>query len=329
MKKITVIGSGSWGTALAVMFDKNGHDVTLWSWKEEEADAIRRDKEHKEYLPGVPISDSLHITSSREEALLEAEIVIAAIPSKFMRMNILTFAPYFTADQVIVNVSKGLEDGSLMTLDQVIKSCVPQCEVAVLSGPSHAEEVGRGVPTAIVVSAETKETAKMLQAELSNPLFRIYTNPDMLGVELGAAFKNIIALAAGISDGLGFGDNTKAALMTRGIAEVARLGKALGACHETFYGLAGMGDMIVTCCSMHSRNRRAGILLGQGKSLEEALDEVHQVVEGVLNAKAAKHLAEKYEVVMPITEEMNRVLFEGKDPRNAVLTLMGRDKRGE
>lgn len=329
MKHITVIGSGSWGTALAVQFHKLGHAVTLWSWKEEEAAAILRYGEHREFLPGVPIPPSLRITTSREEALLEAEIVIAAIPSKFMRSTMLGFAPYFTADQVLVNVSKGLEDVSLYTLDKVLKECAPQCEVAVLSGPSHAEEVGRGVPTAVVVSAETKETAKMLQAELSGPTFRIYTNPDMLGVELGAAFKNIIALAAGISDGLGFGDNTKAALMTRGIAEVARLGQALGARTETFYGLAGMGDMIVTCCSMHSRNRRAGILLGQGVPLEQALEEVHQVVEGVQNAHAAMQLAERYDVEMPITQEMNRVLFEGADPRDAVITLMCRDKKGE
>lgn len=329
MKNITVIGSGSWGTALAVMFHKYGHPVTLWSWKEEEAAAIIENGEHKEFLPGVPIPKTLVVTTSREEALLEADIVIAAIPSKFMRATILGFAPYFTADQVLVNVSKGLEDLSLYTLDRVLKECAPQCEVAVLSGPSHAEEVGQGVPTAVVVSAETEETAHMLQAELSNPYFRIYTNPDMLGVELGAAFKNIIALAAGISDGLGFGDNTKAALMTRGIAEVARLGVAMGAKLDTFYGLAGMGDMIVTCCSMHSRNRRAGILLGQGVPLKKALEQVHQVVEGVQNADAARQLAERYGVEMPITEAMNEVLFEGADPRDAVITLMGRDKKGE
>ena len=327
--KISVIGSGSWGTALAVMLDKYGHDLTIWSWKEEEARRIREDGEHKEFLPGVPIRKEIKIVTSPEEAVKGAEIVIAAVPSKFVRLNIMKFAPYFNEKQIIVNVAKGLEDGSLKTLAEVIKECVPQCEVAVLSGPSHAEEVGRGIPTAAVIASENEEIAKMIQHEFSNPVFRLYTNTDVIGVEIGAAMKNIIALAAGMSDGLGYGDNTKAALMTRGMAEITRLGMAMGGRRETFYGLSGMGDLIVTCTSMHSRNRRAGIMIGEGKSLQETLDAVHMVVEGVNTAQAASELARKLNVSMPITEAITGVLFNGKDVRHVVYDLMMRDKISE
>lgn len=329
MKKISVIGSGSWGTALAVMLDKYGHDVTIWSWKEEEAKRIREDGEHKEFLPGVPIRKEIKIVVSPEEAVKDSEIVIAAVPSKFVRINIEKFAPFLNKKQVIVNVAKGLEDNSLKTLAEVIKDCVPQCEVAVLSGPSHAEEVGRGVPTAAVIACENEDIAKMIQHEFSNPVFRLYTNTDVVGVEIGAAMKNIIALAAGMSDGLGYGDNTKAALMTRGMAEITRLGIAMGGERKTFYGLSGMGDLIVTCTSMHSRNRRAGIMLGQGKSLDETLKEVHMVVEGVNTAKAANELAKKYNVSMPITEAINGVLFDGTDIKTVVYDLMMRNKISE
>ncbi|MEA4972044.1 MAG: NAD(P)H-dependent glycerol-3-phosphate dehydrogenase [Candidatus Metalachnospira sp.] len=329
MKKIAVIGSGSWGTALAVMLDKYGHDVTIWSWKEEEATRIREDGEHKEFLPGVPIRKEIKIVTSEKEAVKDAEIVIAAVPSKFVRTNIMKFVPFLNEKQIIVNVAKGLEDNSLNTLAEVIEDCVPQCEVAVLSGPSHAEEVGRGVPTAAVIACKNEKTAKMIQHEFSNPVFRLYTNTDVVGVEIGAAMKNIIALAAGMSDGLGYGDNTKAALMTRGMAEITRLGVAMGGERKTFYGLSGMGDLIVTCTSMHSRNRRAGILLGQGKSLSETLEEVHMVVEGVNTAKAANELAKKYNVSMPITEAINGVLFDGTDVRTVVYDLMMRNKKSE
>ena len=329
MKKVSVIGSGSWGTALAVMLDKYGHDVTVWSWQEEEARRIREDGEHKEFLPGVPIRKEIKIVTSPEEAVKDAEIIIAAVPSKFVRFNMEKFSPYFKKGQIIVNVAKGLEDGSLKTLAEVIQECAPECEVAVLSGPSHAEEVGRGVPTAAVIAAENEETAKMIQHEFSNPVFRLYTNTDVIGVEIGAAMKNIIALAAGMSDGLGYGDNTKAALMTRGMAEIKRLGVAMGGEEKTFFGLSGIGDLIVTCTSMYSRNRRAGILLGQGKSLDETLKEVHMVVEGVNTAKAAYELAKKYNVSMPITEAINGILFRGDDARDVVYNLMMRDKISE
>lgn len=329
MKKISVIGSGSWGTALAVMLDKYGHDVTMWSWKEEEAKSIRQCKENKEFLPGVKIRESLKIVTSPKEAVSGSDIIIAAVPSKFVRTNIEKFAPFLTSNQVIVNVAKGLEDGTLYTLSEVIEECVPNCEVCVLSGPSHAEEVGRDVPTACVIASKKQEIAEMIQTEFSNPNFRLYTNSDVIGVELGAALKNVIALAAGMSDGLGFGDNTKAALMTRGIVEISRLGVAMGGDYKTFAGLSGIGDLIVTCTSMHSRNRRAGIMLGKGKSLEETLKEVHMVVEGVNTAKAALDMAKAHNVDMPITFEINEVLFNGKNPKKAVLDLMLRDKKAE
>ena len=329
MKKVAVIGSGSWGTALAVMLDKYGHDVTIWSWQEEEARRIREDGEHKEFLPGVPIRKEIKIVTSPEEAVKGAEIIIAAVPSKFVRTNMMKFSPYLKKGQIIVNVAKGIEDGSLKTLAEVIQECAPECEVSVLSGPSHAEEVGRGIPTAAVIASRNEETAKMIQHEFSNPNFRLYTNTDVIGVEIGAAMKNIIALAAGMSDGLGFGDNTKAALMTRGMAEIKRLGVAMGGEQKTFFGLSGIGDLIVTCTSMHSRNRRAGIMLGQGKSLDETLKEVHMVVEGVNTARAATELARKYNVSMPITEAVAGVLFDGNDVRKVVYSLMMRDKISE
>ncbi|MBS4960140.1 MAG: NAD(P)H-dependent glycerol-3-phosphate dehydrogenase [Clostridiales bacterium] len=329
MKNITVIGSGSWGTALAVMLDKHGHQVTMWSWQEEEANRLRNDHENKEFLPGVTLSERLKIVTDPEESVKNADIIITAVPSKFMRINMQKFAPYFKEGQIIVNVSKGLEEGSLLTLSQVIKECVPQCEVCVMCGPSHAEEVGREVPTACVIASKNAEIAAMIQEEFMNPNFRLYTNHDVIGVELGAALKNVIALAAGMSDGLGFGDNTKAALMTRGLVEISRLGTAMGGEAKTFMGLTGIGDLIVTCTSMHSRNRRAGIMLGQGKSLEETLKEVHMVVEGVNTAQAAYDLAQKYQVEVPITTEIIEVLFHGKDVKKAVLDLMQRDKKSE
>lgn len=236
---------------------------------------------------------------------------------------------YAAVNQIIVNVAKGIEETTLMTLSQVIEDEIPQADVAVLSGPSHAEEVGRGIPTTIVVGAGTKKTAEYIQNVFMSDVFRVYTSPDVLGIELGAALKNVVALAAGIADGLGYGDNTKAALITRGIAEIARLGIAMGGKFETFCGLSGIGDLIVTCASMHSRNRRAGILIGKGKTMEEAMDEVNMVVEGVFSAKAAMGLAKKYDVELPIIEQVNEVLFHKKNAAEAVKDLMLRDKKIE
>lgn len=329
MKKVTVIGSGSWGTALAVMLQKHGHDVVIWSRRQDAVDEMQRDRENKKYLPGITLPQGLKFTTDREKAVKDAEIIILSVPSKAVRQTAMDFAPYFTKDQVLVNVAKGLEESSLKRLSQVIQECVPQCQVSILSGPSHAEEVARDIPTTCLVASENEETAKMVQGEFMNPRFRLYTNTDVIGVEMGAALKNVMALAAGASDGLGFGDNTKAAIMTRGIAEMRRLGVEMGGKTETFAGLSGIGDLIVTCTSMYSRNRRAGILLGQGKSLAETLDEIKMVVEGVNTVQAAYKLAKDHHVEMPITNAIYEVLFQGKNTKQAVLDLMSRDGKAE
>lgn len=328
MKKIAVIGSGSWGTALAVLLYNNKHKVSLWSFKKEEAQNIKSCGENKEFLPGIKIPEEINVTND-ESIAKDVDIIVFATPSKFVRSIAERFSPYINENQIIVNVAKGLEDKTLYRLSQVIESVIPICPVCVLSGPSHAEEVSRSIPTVCVVSCKNISVAEQVQDIFMSNVFRVYTSDDIIGVEMGGALKNVIALAAGACDGMGYGDNTKAALMTRGIAEIARLGTAMGAKTITFAGLSGIGDLIVTCTSMHSRNRRAGILLGKGKSLEEALYEVHQVVEGVNTAKAAYDLAKKYNVEMPITLEVNRVLFDGKDTHQAVIDLMNRDKTVE
>ena len=329
MKKVTVIGSGSWGTALAVMLAKNGHEVVIWSRRQDAVDELLNDRKNERYLPGVVIPENLQATTDREAAVAEAEIIILAVPSRAVAETVRDFSPYFKTWQILVNVAKGLEPGTLLCLSDVIHREAPQCEVCVLSGPSHAEEVARGIPTTCLITCENEAAAKVVQEEFANPRFRLYTNTDMIGVEIGAALKNVMALAAGMSDGLGFGDNTKAAIMTRGMAEMKRLGLAMGGKPETFAGLSGIGDLIVTCTSMHSRNRRAGILLGQGKTLQETLDEVKMVVEGVNTVQAACALAERYNVSMPITQTIYQVLFEGKNVEDAVLELMTRDHKSE
>ncbi len=329
MKKIAVIGAGSWGTALAVMLEQDGHDVTMWARNAEAVENMKQTRENKQYLPGVFWGENIDVTTDAKKAIAQKEIVISAVPSRAVRETMTKFADLFQKDAIVVNVAKGLEQGSLLRLSEVIKECLPNCYPCVLSGPSHAEEVGRQIPTACVIAAEETDIAKMIQKEFMNPNFRVYTNQDMIGVEIGAALKNIMALAAGMSDGLGFGDNTKAALMTRGMTEMTRLGIAMGGKAETFAGLSGIGDLIVTCTSMHSRNRRAGILLGQGKSLVETLAEVKMVVEGINTVQAACELAKKYHVSMPITQEINQVLFYGKNVREAVLQLMTRNRKAE
>ncbi len=326
MKKIAVLGSGSWGTALAILLSKNGHAVTLWSFQQDEYESLVHSRENLEFLPGIIIPNSIHLTTCSRKAVEDKDIIVIAIPSKFIRSTLKLFSPFIKTGQIIVNVAKGLDEDTLQTLCQVIEQEVPSCPVAVLSGPSHAEEVAKDIPTTVVISAHDKKIAEQIQDVFMTPKFRVYTNPDRMGVELGGALKNVIALAAGISDGLGFGDNTKAALMTRGIVEIARLGSTMGADLQTFSGLSGIGDLIVTCTSMHSRNRRAGILLGQGKSLSDTLKEVHMVVEGVNTAQAALKMSRKFEVHMPIIEQINNVLFHGKDPKQAVVDLMMREK---
>ncbi len=329
MAKISVLGAGSWGTALALLLYHNGHEVTLWSALEDEVAMLLEKREHTSKLPGVKLPEEIAITSDLEGSLKNPDVAVLAVPSPFTRSTAERMDPFTKEGQIVVNVAKGVEENTLMTLSEIISEEIPQADVCVLSGPSHAEEVGKGIPTTCVVSAEKRETAEYLQSIFMSPVFRVYTTPDILGVELGGALKNVIALAAGTADGLGYGDNTKAALITRGIAEIARLGTKMGAKIETFYGLSGMGDLIVTCASVHSRNRKAGYLMGKGYTMKEAMDEVKMVVEGVYSAKAAKSLAEKYQVEMPIIEEVNKVLFENKPAADAVRDLMIRDKKVE
>lgn len=329
MAKVSVIGAGSWGIALACVLEQNGHEVTIWSILEDEINMLKEKHEHVTKLPGVKLSEQIELTTSLEEAVKGRDLLVLAVPSVHTRSTAKSMSEFVTEEQIIVNVGKGIEESSLKILSDVIEEEVPQANVTILSGPSHAEEVGRGLPTTCVVGAHDKKTAEYVQNVFMNERFRIYTSPDMLGIEVGGALKNVIALAAGMADGLGYGDNTKAALITRGIAEISRLAMAMGAKYETLSGLTGIGDLIVTCASMHSRNRRAGILIGQGKTMQEAMDEVQMVVEGVYSAKAAMALAEKYHISMPIIEQVNQVLFENKPAKEAVLELMLRDKKAE
>ncbi len=329
MANIGVIGAGSWGIALSVLLSNNGHDVKVWSIIEDEIKMLQENHEHKDKLPGVILSEKITYTTDLKDAVDGKDLLVMAVPSPFVRKTAASLKPLVSDGQIIVNVAKGIEETTLMTLSQIIEEEVPQAEVTVLSGPSHAEEVGRGIPTTIVVGAKDKKTAEYIQNIFMSEVFRVYISPDVLGIELGAALKNVVALAAGIADGLGYGDNTKAALITRGITEIARLGMAMGGKFETFCGLSGIGDLIVTCASMHSRNRRAGILIGQGKTMDEAMAEVKMVVEGVYSAKAALGLAKKYEVQIPIIEQVNLVLFENKAASEAMLDLMTRDKKSE
>ncbi len=328
MAKVAVLGGGSWGIALAVLLHKNGHEITIWSALEKEIEMLSTEHEHK-MLPGVKLADDMIFTTDEEEAVKDKDMLVMAVASSYTRATAKRFKEFVAPGQIIVNVAKGIEEDTVMTLTEIIEQEIPQATVAVLSGPSHAEEVGRGVPTTIVVGAKKKSTAEYIRSLFMNEVFRVYISPDVLGIELGGSLKNVVALAAGIADGLGYGDNTKAALITRGITEIGRLGMAMGGRYETFSGLTGIGDLIVTCASMHSRNRRAGILIGQGKSMEEAMAEVKMVVEGVYSAKAAMQLAKKYNVQLPIIEQVNLVLFEGKSAAEAVKDLMLRDKKIE
>lgn len=327
--RIGVIGSGSFGTAIASLLGRKGYDVLLWSFLKSEAELIEKERENKEFLKGVKLSDTVHCTNDIEKAVTDSEILVTVVPSFATRETAKKLSPFVKKGQILVNLSKGLENDSLKRLSEVYKEEIPQAKIAVMSGPSHAEEVGVGLPTTNVVAAEDVEVAKKIQSIFMDETFRVYYSDDVIGVELGGALKNVIALCAGISDGLGYGDNTKAALMTRGMAEIKRLGVKMGAELETFSGLSGIGDLIVTCTSMHSRNRRAGILLGKGKNLDETLKEVHMVVEGVHTAEAAYQLSRKYDVNMPIISEAYNVLFNNKDVKQVVKDLMSREKTFE
>lgn len=329
MTNVSVIGAGSFGIALAKLLDNNGHNVTVWSCIESEIQMLNEFHEQKEKLPGVILGDKMVFTSDLKEAMTDKEVVIMAVPSSFTRSTAHQMAPYTADGQIIVNASKGIEDSTLMTLTDIIEEEIPNSNVCVISGPSHAEEVGKGIPTSVVIGSKDKDIAMRLKDIFISDVFRVYLSSDILGIELGSALKNVVALAAGMADGLGYGDNTKAALITRGIAEISRLGISMGGRIETFYGLTGIGDLIVTCASMHSRNRRAGILIGQGKTYEEAMNEVQQVVEGVYAAKAGIGLAKKYNVTMPLVEAVNKILFDGVGAREAVKDLMVREVKVE
>ena len=327
--KIAIIGSGSWGTAVASLLAQKGFEVCLWSWKKEESERLMRDRENKEFLPGVKLNGNIEFTNDMAYCVSGADLIVTAPPSHAVRNIAKTLSSCIEKNQIVLNIAKGLEPRTLLRLSEVIREEIPDVRLAVMSGPSHAEEVGRGMATANVVAADEYDIALFVQDIFMGPNFRVYTSDDMLGVEIGGAIKNVIALAAGIAVGLGCGDNTSAALMTRGIAEISRLGTAMGAKAETFAGLTGIGDLIVTCMSTHSRNRRAGVLIGQGKTLKQATDEVRMVVEGVNACAAAYDLAKKYNVSMPITACAHRVLFENMPAKEAIAMLMGREKRAE
>lgn len=329
MVKVSLLGAGSWGTALAIVLANNGHEVTLWSALESELTMLKTYREHKDRLPGVKLPENIYITSDLEEACTDKDLLVFSVASPYVRSTAKQCAAFIKDGQIIVNVGKGIEEDTLMTLSEILNQELPNAEIAVLSGPSHAEEVSKEIPTTVVVGAKKKKTAEYIQDIFMNDVFRVYISPDIISIELGGALKNVIALAAGMADGLNFGDNTKAALMTRGIAEITRLGVAMGGRKETLGGLSGVGDLIVTCTSNHSRNHNAGYLLGKGYTMEEAMKEVKQVVEGVYSAKAALKLAHKYKVSLPIIEKVNQVLFEGKTAKDATAELLTRDRSVE
>ncbi len=329
MTKMCVLGAGSWGSALALVLAKNGYDVTMWTLSQNQADKIKETRENINYLPGIIFPDNIEITTSIEEAIQDAKLVVLAVPSQAIRSICQQIKPFIKDNQILVDVAKGLEKTTGKRLSTVCEEELPNNTYVALSGPSHAEEVAKDIPTTVVVASEKIEDAQVVQDIFMSSKFRVYTNPDLVGVELGGALKNIIAFGAGICDGLEFGDNAKAALMTRGIREISRLGTAMGADKSTFTGLSGIGDLIVTCTSVHSRNRKAGILIGQGKTLEQTLEEVKMVVEGITATEVAYEISKELNVDMPITSAIYSVLHENANPHEVVTNLMMRNKTHE
>jgi glycerol-3-phosphate dehydrogenase (NAD(P)+) len=330
--KISVLGAGGWGTTLAILLHYNGHNVTLWEYKKSYAKELIKKRINTDYLPGIKIPKEILITHDIEESTEDKNLIVLAVPSQFLRGVVKGISYHRIEDAILVSVSKGIEKNTLMTMSQMLKDVFPHLnenQIGVISGPSHAEEVSQRVPTAVVAASIDIETSKTIQAAFMTSYFRVYASTDILGVELGGAFKNIIAIGAGIIDGAGFGDNTKAAIMTRGVAEISRLGLAMGAQPETFAGLSGMGDLIVTCMSRHSRNRYVGEQIGKGKTLKEILKSMEQVAEGVETTRSAKQLAAKNEIETPITNEVYKILYEDKDPVKATNDLMTRDMKTE
>jgi glycerol-3-phosphate dehydrogenase (NAD(P)+) len=326
---ICIIGAGSWGTALSISLSKKGHDIKLWMRNRDQFLQMEKTRENIKYLPGVILPDNISFLNDIEAAVYNTDVILLAVSSQAIREIIQTIKGMIHPKQIIVNTAKGLENATLLRISEVIKEELPLHSFGALAGPSHAEEVCRDMPTTLVVASREKAVAEYIQDILISPKLRVYTNPDVTGVELGGALKNVIALGAGISDGLGFGDNAKAALMTRGIREISRLGYAMGANINTFSGLSGIGDLIVTCTSAHSRNRRCGIKIGEGRKLEEAIQSIGMVVEGVVTTKVAYKLARKFNTEMPITNEIYRILYEGKDVRESVVNLMMRSRTHE
>lgn len=327
--KITVLGAGSWGTALSTVLTGKGYEVHLWMRNKAQYEEILRTGENKKYLPNVALSSNLKLYTNLKEAVLGANVVLISVSSQAVRGILKNIKPYLNGNEIIINVAKGLEKSTQLRISEVVNEELPGNKFVVLSGPSHAEEVSKNMPTTVVVSSKEKSTAEFIQDLFITENFRVYTNPDVIGVELGGALKNVIAFGAGIADGLGFGDNARAALITRGISEIARLGSAMGANIATFAGLTGIGDLIVTCTSMHSRNRRAGILIGKGNKLEDTLNEIGMVVEGVTTTNVAYELSQKYNVEMPITQEIYNILYKDIDAKQAVKRLMCRERTHE
>ncbi len=329
MEKVCILGTGSWGSALGLTLAKKGYEVSMWTLSEEQAIRVNETRENIDYLPGVLFPNNMVVTTSLEDAVVNSSIIVLAVPSQAIRSICNQIKSFVKDEQIIVDVAKGLERGTGLRLSEVVKEELPNNPYVTLSGPSHAEEVARDIPTTVVVASTNIEVAQRVQDIFMSPKFRVYTNPDIVGVELGGALKNIIAFGAGICDGLGLGDNSKAALMTRGIREISRLGIAMGADASTFSGLSGIGDLIVTCTSMHSRNRRAGILIGQGKSVEETLEEVKMVVEGITATEVAYEVSKKLNVDMPITSAIYSILHSNLKPDEVVMDLMMRNKTHE
>lgn len=327
--KITLCGGGSWGTAIARLLSNKDHELNFYIRNKEVIEDVRKNKENTKYLPGAKFEKEINLTNNLDSVLEDIDVFIIAVPTSSIREVLTSIKGKISKEVIIVNLSKGIEVESLDRISEISSEILKDNPFVALSGPSHAEEVGKDIPTTLVASSENLKVAQTIQHEFSTPIFRIYTNPDLVGVEMGGALKNIIALAAGMNDGLAYGDNSKAALMTRGIYEMSKLGISLGANPHTFNGLSGIGDLIVTCTSMHSRNRRAGILIGEGKSMEEACNEVGQVVEGVKTVKSAYKLAKLKNIEMPITNALYKVLYEGYDPNKAVYELMTRENKDE
>ncbi len=330
--KISVLGAGGWGTTLAVLLHYNGHSVTLWEYKKVYAKELAKRRENRIYLPGINIPDEIKITSDLADSTEHKNLIVLAVPSQFLRKVVERIDYHSIKDTILVSVSKGIEKETLMTMSQMMKDVhhrLDKNQIGVLSGPSHAEEVSKRIPTAVVAASSSRDTSKTIQSVFMNSYFRVYSSTDILGVELGGAFKNVIAIGAGIIDGAGFGDNTKAAIMTRGVAEISRLGLVMGARPETFAGLSGMGDLIVTCMSRHSRNRFVGEQIGKGKKLKDVLKSMEMVAEGVETTKSVNQLADKYKIETPIANEVYKILFEDKDPIKATNDLMNRDMKFE